>query len=159
MADRSDIIGSDNPVSETQRATLDAVLDMIVPASEDGRLPSAVAVGVPDHIRDAANDLLAALRTELDRLEEQARGQFGSAFTELAENDRQALVDQIRSGDPGFMRWLAMETMTCYYQDERVLEALGMEARAPYPQGYEVVSGDLSVLEPVIQRGRRYRDA
>ncbi len=164
MADRDDIIGTDSPVSAAQRATLDAVLDMIVPASEDGRLPSAVAVGVLEYIRDAAavdpaSELIATLREELDRLEEQARGRFGAAFADLAQDDRQALVDQIRSSDPRFMRQLAMQTVTCYYQDDRVLEALGMEARAPHPQGYEVVSGDLSLLDPVVQRGKRYRDA
>ena len=123
-------------------------------------MPSAVEVGVLDHIREeAASDLIATLRAELDRLEEQARSQFGPAFFDLAENDRQTLVDEIRSSDPRFMQGLAMVTVTCYYQDDRVLEALGMEARAPYPKGYEVLSGDLSLLDPVIERGKRHRDA
>jgi hypothetical protein len=173
MTDPDDIIGTDSPVSAVQRATLDAVLNMIVPASEDGRLPSAVEVGVLDHIRDAAagdavagapaagdpaHDLIDTLREELDRLDDQARTQFGGAFAELAADDQQTLVDNIRSNDPRFMSGLAMVTMTRYYQHDRVLEALGMEARAPYPQGYEVLSGDLSLLDPVIQRGKRYRD-
>ncbi len=151
-----------------QRATLDAVLNIIVPASEDGRLPSAVEVGVLDHIRDAAagdpaagdpaRDLIDTLREELDRLDDQARTHFGGAFAELAADDQETLVDNIRSNDPRFMSGLAMVTVTRYYQHDRVLEALGMEARAPYPQGYEVLSGDLSLLDPVIQRGKRYRD-
>lgn len=169
MPDPDDIIGTDSPVSAVQRATLDAVLNMIVPASEDGRLPSAVEVGVLDHIRDAASgapaagdpahDLIDTLGEELDRLDDQARTQFGGAFAELAADDQETLVSNIRSNDPRFMSGLAMVTVTCYYQHDRVLEALGMEARAPYPQGYEVVSGDLSLLEPVVQRGKRYRDA
>ncbi len=168
MTDPDDIIGTDSPVSAVQRATLDAVLNIIVPASEDGRLPSAVEVGVLDHIRDAAagdavagapaHDLIDTLREELDRLDDQARTQFGGAFAELAADDQETLVDNIRSNDPRFMSGLAMVTVTCYYQHDRVLEALGMEARAPYPQGYEVLSGDLSLLDPVIQRGKRYRD-
>ncbi len=164
MTDRNNVIGSDSPVSAAQRATLNAVLNMIVPASDDGRMPNAADVGVLDHIRDAAagdlsRDLIGTLREELDRLDEQARGQFGSAFASLAQRDRQTLIDRIRSNDPRFMQGLAMVTVTCYYQDDRVLKALGMEARAPYPEGYEVVSGDLSLLEPVVQRGKRYRDA
>jgi hypothetical protein len=34
-----------------------------------------------------------------------------------------------------------------------------MEARPPYPKGYQVVQGDLSLLEPVRARGKIYRDA
>ena len=32
--------------------------------------------------------------------------------------------------------------------------ALGLEARAPHPQGYELEAGDLSGLERVKARGR-----
>jgi len=33
-----------------------------------------------------------------------------------------------------------------------------MEARPPYPKGYQVEPGDLSLLNPVIARGKIYRD-
>ena len=36
-----------------------------------------------------------------------------------------------------------------YYRDDRVLLALGHEARAPFPKGYEVEQGDWSLLEVV----------
>jgi hypothetical protein len=39
-----------------------------------------------------------------------------------------------------------------------VLEAIGMEARAPFPKGFEVEPGDLSLLDPVRRRGRVYRE-
>jgi hypothetical protein len=57
------------------------------------------------------------------------------------------------------MSRLALETVTCYYQHDRVLEALGMETRAPYPQGFQVIAGDLALLAPVRRRGKVYRDA
>jgi hypothetical protein len=40
----------------------------------------------------------------------------------------------------------------------RVLEALGVEPRPPHPAGYATVEGDPSLLEPVRQRGRTYRE-
>jgi len=52
---------------------------------------------------------------------------------------------------------LALETVTCYYQDPRVLEAIGVEARPPAPQGYQVIAGDLRLLEPVRRRGEIWR--
>jgi hypothetical protein len=40
----------------------------------------------------------------------------------------------------------------------RVLEALDLEPRPPHPEGYATVEGDLSLLEPVRRRGRKYRE-
>jgi len=45
-----------------------------------------------------------------------------------------------------------------YYRDDRVLLALGHEARAPFPKGYEVEQGDWSLLEAVKQRPTFWRD-
>ena len=52
-----------------------------------------------------------------------------------------------------------MHTVTCYYQDDRVLAAIGLEARPPFPKGYDVPAGDLSLLEPVRRRGSIVREA
>lgn len=159
MTDRGDIIGSDIPLSEAQRATLDAALNLIIPPSDDGRMPGAADVGVLAHIRDLASQMIGILQEELERLDENAKAQFGCAFASLAEEDRSALFDEMRNGDPAFMQGLVVETLTCYYRDDRVLEAIGMEARPPFPGGYEVESGDLSLLDPVIARGKKFRDA
>ena len=40
-----------------------------------------------------------------------------------------------------------------------VVEGLGLEDRPPYPKGYEVEAGDLSLLDPVRARPKLYRDA
>lgn len=45
----------------------------------------------------------------------------------------------------------------CYYRDDRVMTSLGMELRAPHPKGYEVATGDWSLLEPVRRRQSFYR--
>jgi hypothetical protein len=64
----------------------------------------------------------------------------------------------LRGEEPSFLARLAQQTVTAYYQDDRVLQAIGMEARPPFPKGYEVPSGDLSLLDPVRARGRVYRE-
>ncbi len=45
-----------------------------------------------------------------------------------------------------------------YYRDDRVLLAIGHEARAPFPKGYEVEQGDWSLLDPVKRRAKLWRD-
>ncbi len=147
------------PMSEAQRTVLGAVLDMIVPASSDGRMPSAAEINVPDYIQEHASQLLPTICAELDRLDADAGALHGQGFVALSKADREALVARIRATEPLFMGSLAIQTVTAYYQNDRVLEAIGMEARAPFPEGYTVVSGDLSLLDPVRKRGRIYRDA
>jgi len=152
------IIGTDNPLSDDQQRVLAIVLDLIIPASEDGQRPSAADVDVLGYIRESESHTLDGLRAELDQLDAEAFESQGEAFTSLDPATRKALVDAKREREPHFMRTLAMQTVTCYYQDDRVLEAIGVGARPPYPQGYEVPSGDLTLLEPVRRRGKVYRE-
>ncbi|MGY6645572.1 MAG: hypothetical protein ACXIVD_10155, partial [Salinarimonas sp.] len=44
-----------------------------------------------------------------------------------------------------------------YYRDARVLASLGMEERAPFPEGYEVETSDWDLLKPVAARGQIFR--
>jgi len=43
------------------------------------------------------------------------------------------------------------------YQDERLLTALGFEARPPFPLGYVVEEGDWALLDSVRARGLLFR--
>ena len=157
-AERARTGESADPMNSGQRAILDAVLDMIVPPSADGRMPGAAQVGVPAWLIAEASDALPRLREELDEIDRRARERFAGGFAALSADQRQSLLDEIRSRDPSFMSRLALETVTCYYLHDRVLEGLGMEARPPAPKGYQVVQGDLSLLAPVRARGKIWRD-
>jgi hypothetical protein len=48
--------------------------------------------------------------------------------------------------------------LAAYYRDDRVLVALGLEARAPFPKGYVVEQGDWSLLDAVRKRPALWRD-
>jgi hypothetical protein len=146
-------------LNDRQSAILDLVLDMIVPPGADGQLPGASAVGVPAYLMARATDAMPLIGAELDALDAQARALYSIDFCALAPAVRQALVNEIRTRDPGFMSRLALETVTCYYQNARVLEALSLETHPPYPQGFQVIAGDLGLLSPVRRRGKLYRDA
>ncbi len=45
----------------------------------------------------------------------------------------------------------------CYYQNSRVCELIGVRPGAPFPQGYAVEPGDLSLLDTVLAHPRSYR--
>jgi hypothetical protein len=157
-ADRVHIADSSRPLTPEQRAMLDLVLNMIVPPSADGRMPGAAEVGVPDYLFAEAPEVLSVLQHELAELDRRSHERFAQGFAVLEAYGRKSLIKEMRAQDPSFMSRLAMEALACYYQHDRVLEGLGIEARPPYPKGHQVVQGDLSLLEPVRARGRNYRD-
>ncbi len=144
-------------LDDAQRAALDALLDVIVPPLPERGLPGASQVGVQGRLLGEARGLLPGVMVGLAALEAGARATYGRGFVEVDEAQRLALTEAMRSRDAGFLAELALETVTCYYQDPRVLEAIGVEARPPAPQGYQVIAGDLRLLEPVRRRGEIWR--
>ena len=69
----------------------------------------------------------------------------------------QDINDWYRSGGASAAA-LGRLILGAYYRDDRVLLALGHEARAPFPKGYEVEQGDWSLLEAVKHRPALWRD-
>jgi hypothetical protein len=150
--------GADPGLTPAQRETLRALLNIIVPPSADGRMPGAGELAALVRDVAGAGAAVAQLRELLARLDRDAIAQCGVAFGALDEASRVSLLDELRTRDPAPLQQLALATVTGYYQQDRVLEGLGMEARPPFPKGYQVEPGDLSMLDPVIARGRIYRD-
>jgi hypothetical protein len=146
-------------LSAAHQAALRRLFDLIVPASDDGRLPSAATVGVPAFIDEREPALWATVSRDLQRLDALARAAHGADFDALPPAQAAALVDAQRAAQPGFLSDLALATVTCYYQQPAVLTAMNLEPRPPYPQGYSVIAGDLRLLEPVRRSGKRYREA
>ena len=142
-----------------QLQVLNHVADLIIPADSSRGMPSAGEVNVANYLSENESGVIPLICEELDRVENDAQAAHNSPFAALSREKRNLLLDQLRVNDPRFMRGLAIATATCYYQDDRVLESLGMEARPPFPKGYEVDSGDTSLLDPVIERGQIYRNA
>ncbi|NNL65157.1 MAG: gluconate 2-dehydrogenase subunit 3 family protein [Myxococcales bacterium] len=142
--------------SEDARS-LAAVLDEIIPPSDDGRMPGAGEAGLVSHVEAQvakSPELEPVLLQGLAALREQAGGDFDA----LGADARRDALNAIAAGQPGFLPTLVFHTFTGYYQLPRVLEALGLEARPPHPKGHELEAGDLSLLDPVRERGKHYRD-
>ena len=140
-------------------ATLDAVLDCIIPPSPARGLPGASEVGVWSFITRFAAAEAESVRDDLAWIDAMAREHVSKAASELDSEALAKLLSELREAHPGRLDTLGRLTMSCYYQHDAVLQALGDEPRAPYPLGFKVEPGDLSLLEPVRQRGPIYRDA
>ena len=145
-------------LSAIQRIALEVSLNLIIPPSEDGRMPGAAEYDVFAYLCEFAPQALPALLGELDELEGIAQAQHQASFSSLGDGQAKAIIDERRAANPQFMSELARQTVSCYYQQDRVVVGIGMQARPPFPQGYEVHIGDLSLLDPVRARGQVYRD-
>lgn len=149
-------------LSADQLTALAGVLDLLIPPSDDGRLPGAGEAGVATRIaatagRDAS--LAAVVGAGLAALEEDARTRGASGFLALAAADRLAALHAIAPAQAGFLASLLFHTYAGYYQEGRVLEGLGLEARPPFPKGFAMEPFDAARVARVRGRGKLYRDA
>jgi hypothetical protein len=142
--------------SEDETRVLVSVLDEIIPPSADGKRPSAGQLGLAVYL-DAALQKTPALRSMivegLADLDNQARCRYATGFAALSpENKLQLLNEQ------AFVLPLTLQTYTGYYQHPQVVGALGLEARAPHPKGYQMEPNDLTLLDGVRRRSKMYRE-
>lgn len=142
------LIGSDRPISGGAIAVLRALLDTLVPASDDSRMPSAADVDFLGHLERFDADYVAELAAVLRA--------FDDEFARLDLAARVAEVGRFAQGDPAAFGQLIQRVYDCYYQNERVRIAIGVTAGPPFPEGNTVVAGDLSLLDPVIRNSGRH---
>jgi len=149
------------PFTDAQQRVLAHVLDDIIPASADGRLPAAGALDVAaylDQSLGALPGLKEMVAQGLDALDALARQRHPHGLDGLAADERAAVLAEHAGSEHSFPPILILHTFAGYYQDPRILALLGMPSRAPHPQGYEMAPDDLSLLDPVRRRGRMYRE-
>jgi len=138
--------------SADEERLLVGLLDAIVPASADGRLPGAGQLDLVEHIARTVRET-PMLRPVVE---------YGmSALSELAakraDGDVRAVLEEFAAGDQFFMPAFLFLVYSTYYQNPRVLEALGLEARPPHPKGHEMEPIDLTLLDPVRRRDGMFR--
>ena len=143
-----DIISTDHPLTRAQQMLLAALLDTLVPASEDGAMPSAADVGFDAYLLAQAEDFIPMLISTLQRLE--------PSFVDLSLADRCERLRELGASDPQLFQALLTRVYDCYYQNDRVRVQIGVAKGAPFPQGNQVARGDLSLLDPVIAHSERH---
>ena len=147
----------DNPGSQLTTAELRDLRRLVgcmVPASAEYRVPGADdAVIFADIVRSLGRDM-NAVRKAMAMLREMAGDDFSHLDQIKAEATAMALLAR---GGPDLMA-LGRAVLQCYYRDDRVFIALGLEPRPPFPKGHALEQGDWSLLETVRARPRMWRD-
>ena len=154
-----DFISSDRGLSGAHRRQLRAFAGTMIPPSADYGVPGADDPTIAADIVATGEGSAAAVAQALDALDALARQQGDDAFADLDEAGRLAAATAFRSSHRSVAVTLIALVAQCYYRDDRVMASLGMEPRAPFPEGFELEQGDWSLLDPVRARDSMVRDA
>jgi hypothetical protein len=146
---------SEPPLTETETADLRCIAAMIVPASTKYGVPGADdPVILADILKSLGRDT-NAVRAGLELAGRLAGGPIAC----LDAPARDALAAKLRAEGGDAVAALTRVVLLCYYRDDRVMLALGLEPRPPFPKGHVLEQGDLSLLDPVRARTPFWRRA
>jgi len=146
---------SANQLTSAQRNDLRIVAAMIVPASDEYRVPGADDPAIQADILATLGRDTALVTQALDHLARLA----SKPLAELDTARRDAVATEFRATGGAAAATLVRVVLQCYYRDDRVLRSLGLELRAPFPKGYVLPDGDWSLLDPVKARAGALRRA
>ncbi|KAF0105446.1 MAG: hypothetical protein FD144_479 [Rhodospirillaceae bacterium] len=147
-----------------------AALDSRLSAAETDALtkiagtmvPEDAALGMPGADDPAIlEDMVRSIGRDLPLVREALAAiaaRSGGAFAEMDQAAREALINEWYPGGGASALALGRVIVSAYYRDDRVLMALGHEARAPFPKGYVLEQGDWSLLDVVRKRQPFWRD-
>ena len=152
-----------HPWSEDQGRLLTGLLDVIVPASADGRVPAAGALGIADFLVSKASAdpaLAVSLREVLSHAAALAEAR-GANFDDLDAAGRIAVVEALEREAADAFTALLWHTYMGYYSRADIRPHFGLSDRPTQPEGYELPEDDpdelADMLAPVRARGRCYR--
>ncbi|MBV9585568.1 MAG: hypothetical protein JO213_11860, partial [Alphaproteobacteria bacterium] len=136
----------EHPISELTSAELRdlrRLAGFMVPASAEYGVPGADDGAIfADIVRSIGRDR-SAVREALALLRDIA----GADFAGLDEAKAAAAAKTFLDREGPVMMALGRAVLQCYYRDDRVMRALGLEPRAPYPHGRALEQGDWSLLD------------
>jgi hypothetical protein len=142
-------------LTSAQRDDLRIIAGMMIPESDEYKVPGANDAAIQGDILATLGRDTKMVSAALDHIAKLA----GKPLADLDDARRYAVVTEFRASGGAPAATLARVILQCYYRDDRVLRALGLELRAPFPKGHVLPEGDWSLLDPVRARGGSLRHA
>jgi hypothetical protein len=139
---------ADAPLSAAEIRSLGDIAGTMIPADSALGVPGADDPVILDDIVKSLGRDLPLVRAALAAID----------FTGLDCDRREALINDYYASGAAAARALGRVILGAYYRDDRVLQSLGQEARAPFPKGYTLEQGDWSLIDAVRNRPPLWRD-
>jgi Gluconate 2-dehydrogenase subunit 3 len=146
------------PLNSAQMATLNVLIDLFIPASSDGRMPSARSLHLYADLSDLSAKDRQVFEQALSDIDARAIELHGSNFAQLSTKDAQSLVEKLRAEASPFIQIFMTQTAGRYLAHDTVMPLLGLEVRPPWPTGNQVIEGDWSLIDVVRKRPKFYRE-
>ena len=137
-----------------ERKDLRRLAGFMVPASSEYGVPGADDETIFADIAASLGRDTKDVRKALGMLREMIDGDFA----ELDEARAEAAAMRLLSREDPVLIALGRAVLQCYYRDDRVVRALGLEPRAPFPQGHPLEQGEWALLDAVRNRPPMWRD-
>jgi hypothetical protein len=141
-------------LSATEIRDLRDIAGTMIPESPEHGVPGADDPAILDDIANSLGRDLPLVREALAAIAAKSVG----AFARLDRDRREALINDYHASGGAAAATLGRLILGAYYRDDRVLLALKLEARPPFPQGYTLEQGDWSLLDAVRKRAPFWRD-
>jgi hypothetical protein len=143
-----------NELTPAESRDLRCIAGMMIPASMEFDVPGADDPTIFADITATLGRDFAHVRAALADVAKLA----GGVFADLDPARREAVAASFRASGAEPATTLSRVILQCYYRDDRVVRSLGLEPRAPFPQGHTLEQGDWSLLDPVRKRPKMWRD-
>jgi hypothetical protein len=141
-------------IADAELRDLRDIAGTMIPADAGKGLPGADDPAILADMAKSVGRDLPLVRQAIAAIGEKS----GGAFAALDRDRREALIDACYAGRDAAIVALGRVILAAYYRDNRVLSALGIEPRAPFPKGYALEQGDWSLLDAVRHRPQLWRD-
>ncbi len=143
--------------TEAQTAILNLLMDLLIPASSDGKMPSARSLDLYADISAMPLKDRMVFDSGLAEIQIRSHALRGVDYVQLDAENKKTLIDGLRTEAGPFIQCFMTQTVARYLVHDRVMPLMGLEARAPWPKGYNVAQGDWSLIDVVRKRGKIYR--
>ena len=145
-------------LNQDQRNTLKRFLNIIIPPCEKSGLMGAGELNLIEFVSKYDSRAIEIIIHDLDTMNNLSIKKYSKLFAFLSENECENIIEHLKSNNNNFAKTLIVNTLGCYYQNDSILKTLGISSKAPYPDGNQVISGDLNLLDPVRKMKNIYRD-
>lgn len=151
-------MANDDPgFSAEHEQAMAALIDAVLPASDDGRMPGGAALDLVSHVERSVRQnpmMRPVIEYGLTTVAEIVAKRNPAGIGGLPATEWADALREFAATDQFFLPAFLFLVYGGYYQHPRVVTALGMEPRAPHPKGYEMAADDWSLLEQVRRRAR-----
>ncbi len=141
------------------RQLLDGILDQLIPANPEKRIPAAGAFGVGEFMEARAAEDQSIMDALLQLLMNGAAREARSTESRVSSE----MVAHIESNDAANFNVLLSLTYKGYYSRPEIRSLVGLESWPVHPKGYDVPVEPADMINkltaPVKERGPMYRDS